>query len=81
MAVQSSDLAVSINIYHGLRTSEAQQNPAVESIICNHLASMQVDVSHEMIRNLDGEGGFFTGESSHHVRSTIEQNSNELGRR
>jgi hypothetical protein len=55
--------------------AEAQQNPAVESIICNHLASMQVDVSQEMIRNLDGEGGFFTGES---VSSCTFDQSNKI---
>jgi hypothetical protein len=69
MAVQSSDLFASCRSIFTMVCEQAKhsKNPAVESIIRNHLASMQVDVSQEMIRNLDGKKEAFTGEfvSSH----------------
>lgn len=69
MAVESSDLYGSCRSIFTMLCEQAKhsKNPAVESIIRNHLASMQFDVSQEMIRNLDEHPEAFTGQfvSSH----------------
>jgi hypothetical protein len=69
MEMESSDLYASCRSIFTILCERAKNsnNPEIESIIRNNLATMQSDVAQEMLRNLDGQQDPFAGEivSSH----------------
>ena len=68
MAMESSDLYGSCrSIFTVCEQAKHSNDPAIESIIRSNLASMQLEVSQQMLLKLEGQPNAFTGEfvSSH----------------